>query len=123
MQIIIKNQANQLCVTVSEKTTLESPNYLFVFKHEEENVNYSCILPNTSIWERYGLFSFTEGVDATLRYTGDYVLKVYEQTSPSNLDPLLAYGIVHVEESLLLNTPFDYTVKNPNVIRDINEIE
>ena len=93
-----------------------------MFNHDEENVDIPCVLVNTSLYERYQLFSFTEGVDATLKYTGDYVLKVYEQDNPTNLDPANTIGLVHIEETLVFKEPFEYKVNNPDIIRDINEL-
>ena len=122
MLVITKGILNQLCISANELSELTSPNYLFVFKGEEENINVACILSNTSGYTaRYDLFAFTEGTDATLKYTGDYYLKVYEQESAVNLDPLLADKLIHEEEVLVLKEPFIYKENNPDVIKSIHE--
>lgn len=122
MLVILKNQLNQLCISASEKVTLESPNFLFVFTHEMQEVDTPCILTNTSEFtQRYDLFPFTEGVDAELVQTGSYTLKVYEQESPTNLDPNETTGLVHQESVLVKLQNFVDKENNPEIIGYIYE--
>ena len=121
MLVITKNQLNQLCISVNEKATLSSPTYLFIFKHKERNVNTPCILVNSSSYARYDLFPFTEGTSATLKYTGEYVLTVYEQASAVNTDPDLALAVVHIEQCLVLKEPIIIKEYDPTITRNIYE--
>ena len=121
MLVITKNQANQLCISANEKATLVNPVYLFIFKQKEQNVNIPVILTNISSYGRYDLFSFTEGTDAVLTYTGEYVLTVYEQVSAVNTDPDLALGVVHIEQCLVLKEPFIVKIYEPTITRNIYE--
>jgi len=80
------------------------------------NTDITCILSDSSSYtQRYNLFAFTEGTDATLADTGDYYLEVYEQVSAVNLDPLLASKLVHEEEVLVLREPFVNKEHNPTI--------
>ncbi len=94
-----------MIVTVSELTTIASPNYLFQFIEEQSGDEVFCILPNISTGiPRYDEFIITDGVDVTFPYNGFYTYKIYQQTSSVNLDPDLSQGLVeegraHVYES------------------------
>jgi len=101
MKIINKDSVNVLIFTLREKTTISNPTYLFEFKNESTKEYKYCIMANTSTnTNRYDKFSFTEGVDNAL--SGSLILKglgfwtycVYQQSSATNLDPILANGIV-----------------------------
>lgn len=126
MLIIRKSQLNQLTITATEKSELTNPFWLFVFTHQEENRDYAVILANSSgFTARYDLFDFTEGTDLTLPKTGDYILRVYEQTSDSNLDPTATgFSIkeVHIEETMVYKTPLEYGENDTTVTRDIHEL-
>ena len=99
--LINQNTTNSLTFTLTEKTTLSSPVYLFQFRNVTEKVSYYCIMADTSLYkERYNEFVFTEGTDLPLvgelilGAGGQYEYFVYEQTSSTNLDPTLATGLV-----------------------------
>lgn len=84
-----------MIVTVTELTTIASPNYLFEFIHEQSFKSYVCILTNVSIATlRYDEFLLIDGVDVNFDYNGSYVYNIYQQTSSVNLDPTLSQGIV-----------------------------
>jgi len=92
---IERNQASTLIVTVSELTTIASPNYLFQFIEEQSGDEVYCILTNISTGiPRYDEFIVTDGVDVTFPYNGFYTYKIYQQTSSVNLDPDLSQGLV-----------------------------
>jgi hypothetical protein len=92
---IERNQASTLIVTVSELTTIASPNYLFQFIEEQSGDEVFCILTNISTGiPRYDEFIVTDGVDVTFPYNGFYTYKIYQQTSSVNLDPDLSQGLV-----------------------------
>ena len=84
-----------MIVTVSELTTIASPNYLFQFIEEQSGDEVFCILTNISTGiPRYDEFIVTDGVDVTFPYNGFYTYKIYQQTSSVNLDPDLSQGLV-----------------------------
>ena len=99
--LINQNTTNSLTFTLTEKSTLSSPIYLFQFRNVTEKVSYYCIMADTSLYkERYNEFLFTEGTDLPLvgelklGAGGQYEYFVYEQLSTTNLDPTLATGLV-----------------------------
>lgn len=121
MLVIRKKQQSELCLTATERSELTNPNWLFVFTHVDSEDVATAILTNISDFTaRYDLFSFTEGTDASLR-TGTHFLKVYEQASPTNLDPEQADKLVHEERALVLLQNFLVKEYKPEVTRDIYE--
>ena len=99
---ITQGQANSITVTASEKTTLESPVYLFAFTHDQTKTETSCIAADVSEYpERYNRFTITEksgpnrlAGEIRLENTGDYTYRVYEQSSSTNLDTANATALV-----------------------------
>ena len=79
-------------LTLKEKQTLSSPNYLFVFTQRTTNDVIAFVkLNNTDISahkERYNEFSLVTNTHFTLE--GEYHYAIYEQTSTSNVNPLNA---------------------------------
>lgn len=101
MLIIRKNQTNNLIATVSMNKTLSNPYYLFSFQHiaSKERVSFipQVIISNT----RYDKFRFVESPNVDLsstppsvyfEYIGQYYYSIYEQVSPTNTNPALAYN-------------------------------
>ena len=96
---INKAETKSWYLTLTEKTTIANPTYLFSITNRQTNTDYNFILVDVSPYtDRYNKFQFIEGVTAEL-YTGEYMYKVYAQSSPSNLDPSLADELV--EEGIL----------------------
>jgi hypothetical protein len=79
-------------LTLKEKQTLSSPNYLFIFTQRTTNDVITFVkLNNTDISahkERYNEFSLVTNSHFTLE--GEYHYAIYEQTSTSNVNPLNA---------------------------------
>ena len=106
MLIIQRNGSSPLIVTVTELTTIASPNYLFEFIHEQSFKSYVCILTNVSIATlRYDEFLLIDGVDLTFDYNGSYVYNIYQQTSAVILDPTLSQGIVETGRAEVVEAP------------------
>lgn len=107
-----------MIVTVTELKTLTSPHWLFEFMHEQSFEKVYCILTNISTGTtRYDEFELTDGVDLTFPYDGFYTYKIYEQSSPSNLDPVLATslceeGRAHVWETGATDEAYHTTIVN-----------
>lgn len=118
--LINQNTTSNLTLTLTEKTTLSSPVYLFQFRNVTEKVSYYCIMPDISAYKnRYNEFVFTEGTDLPLvgelilGAGGQYEYFVYEQLSTTNLDPTLSTGLV---ESGLMDFDRGQTTYNQHTI-------
>jgi hypothetical protein len=103
---INKAETKSWYLTLSEKTTIANPTYLFSLTHRLTNNAYNFILSDTSSYPtRYNEFELTEGTTVTLD-AGEYLYQIYAQTSPSNLDPTLANELV---EEGIVKVDFDVT--------------
>ena len=103
---INKAQSKSWYLTLTEKTTIANPTYLFSLTHRLSNVQYNFILTDTSAYiERYNEFAITEGTTVTLD-AGEYQYEIYAQTSPSNTNPALANELV---EQGIVKVDFDVT--------------
>ena len=79
---------------------------MFSLTHRLTNVAYNFILNDTSSYvERYNAFELTEGSTVTLD-AGEYIYKIYAQTSPTNVNPDLANELV---EEGMVKVDFDVT--------------
>ena len=103
---INKAETKTWYLTLTEKTTVSNPTYLFSLTHRLTNVAYNFILTDTSSYvERYNAFELTEGTTVTLD-AGEYIYKIYAQTSPTNVNPELADELV---EEGMVKVDFDVT--------------
>lgn len=88
MILINKNSTNEVVLTLSEKTTLTNVKYLFEVIDDQSNDKYYFVLSDTSPnKERYSLLTIIEGTTVTFVNIGFYKYNIYEQTSPTNLNP------------------------------------
>ena len=101
MLTITKAETKFWYLTLTEKTTISDATYLFSITHRLTNNTTNFILTDVSAYtERYNKFSVTEG--STFEgYTGEYMYRVYAQSSPTNTDPdnadeLVEQGILKV---------------------------
>jgi hypothetical protein len=93
-------------LTLTEKTTISNPYYLFSLKHRLTAVEYNFLLTDISSYkERYNEFAITEGATVTLD-AGEYLYRIYAQTSSVNTNPELANELV---EEGLVKVDFDVT--------------
>ena len=96
---INKGETKNWYLTLSEKTTISNPTYLFSITQRQTNTTTNFIAPDISAFkERYNKFQVTEGTTFTVD-AGEFLYKVYAQSSPTNLNPELAAELV--EEGLL----------------------
>ena len=95
-------------MTLTERTTISTPYYLFVAKHRGTNEVVKFVLPsNTSLYTfRYDKFSITTQFANSEVGFWDY--KVYEQVSNSNTDETLAGGLIEEGYMQLLATSTPY---------------
>lgn len=102
MIVINQGEVNTVVVTVTEKTTISNPKYLFVFLHSLTKTQNTCITADTSQYiDRYNRFLITESTTQSrltgtlsLPYAGQWEYTIYAQTSTTNLDPTAADEIV-----------------------------
>ena len=92
MMLLTISATQSVYLTLKEKQTLATPNYLFVFTQRTTNDVIAFVkLNNTDISahkERYNEFSLVTNSHFTLE--GEYHYAIYEQTSTSNVNPSLA---------------------------------
>jgi hypothetical protein len=100
--LINKNSTNNCILTLSEKTTLSNVVYLFEFTNDSSS-EVKCFIasdisPNKL---RFNEFNLIENVTEDLlngtfelELSGFYTYNIYEQTSSTNLDPLLATNLI-----------------------------
>lgn len=129
MLTITQNSANTLILTLTERTTLSSPIFLFVFTSEQMKQSYACIAADTSNYTyRYNEFVITEKAipdtlsgEINIPYPGEYTYEVYEQSSGTNLDPanattLLETGVLKVKpDTSATNTTYDSEPKTNTI--------
>lgn len=109
-------------VTTTELTTILNPVYLFEFIHEQSQQKYYCILNNISDGiPRYDEFVLVDGVDVIFDYDGDYIYNIFQQISPTNLDPLLSDGLVETGRAKVLDLPVESNEFEQEIIFNIYE--
>ena len=107
-----RSTSNDVVVTLTEKTTIDNPTYLFSFKNDTTNVykNFIAIDISTST-NRYNEFTIVEvGAGAEDLLTGEirltdygfYSYFIYAQTSTTNLIPADADELVEQGKMKLL---------------------
>jgi hypothetical protein len=103
---INKAESKNWYLTLTEKTTISNPYYLFSLKHRLTAVEYNFLLTDISSYkERYNKFAITEGATVTLD-AGEYLYRIYAQTSSVNTNPELANELV---EEGIVKVDFDVT--------------
>jgi hypothetical protein len=114
---LTKGQTQNIILTLTEKQTLTSPNYLFIFENRSTNTDIKFVkLNNTDISaykERYNEFSIVVNSYFNTALNGQYTYSVYEQTSTSNTNPtglnLLESGIMELEGTTISFTEYETT--------------
>ncbi len=103
---------DNIVVTLKEKTTLTNPKYLFVFEHltTKEQVKFIAGSDLSAYPDRYNEFAVTISQFITL---GQYIYKVYEQLSSSNLDPMGLNLVENGRAEFKDATPFAFTKYTP----------
>lgn len=92
MITINKNNSNIVVLTLTEKSLLTNPYYLFEFKNVSTNTSQYIIPTDTSTQkQRFNQFTIVETASPTapqIKLTvGDYEYTIYEQASSSNTNP------------------------------------
>lgn len=98
MLYLYKNQTNNIVLTLDEKATNSTHDWLFEFTNDITNsVKYATLSDISTTPLRYNEFNLTEGVDVILQ-EGSWTYRVYEMPvlSPPSTNKSLAYGVVEV---------------------------
>lgn len=128
MILINKGQANTVVLTLSERTTITNPTYLFELINDNTNATKYFIAQDSSInKERFNEFTITENQtedllngQVSLAY-GDYKYNVYEQSSTTNLDPTQAGWIVEIGRvNVLSATPSAIEFSSATTVIEFN---
>lgn len=112
---IDKAESKDWILTLTEKVTISPVYFLFSFTHRLSNSTTNLLLTDTSSYtDRYNKFAVTEGTTFTLD-AGEYMYKVYAQTSPSNTNPdsadeLVEQGILKVDFTPAAQTQYTVTL-------------
>lgn len=119
MIVINQNQANTIAVTLNEKTSLSSPEFLFCFTNDATQVQTCFIASDTSSYtDRYNLFTITENTvedlpNGTVNLKdGFYTYQIYEQPVSGNLDPDNATAIVETGRVKVIGEATTFTTYN-----------
>lgn len=111
MIILQQNTNNQFPATVSMNVTISNPVYLFEFQHKLSNEFWYIIpykVPTAYSKPSYDLFNMAVDFNTPESFTnntatsgnlhlipGEYLVRVFQQSSTSNLDPLLSQGEIY----------------------------
>lgn len=120
---LTKGQTQFIYLTLTEKQTISSPNYLFTFKNRSTNTEVKFVLLNaadTSLYkDRYNKFSIKVDKYFSSKPRGQWTYSVYQQTSTSNTDitglTLLESGIMWLNDAEEIYT--EYQTKDTYKIR------
>lgn len=116
LSLTLGQTAEDIIVTLSEKRTLDTGYYLFVFEHgvTKDIVNkiFAFSDDESDYQDRYNSFEINTNTVFSGKPPGDWLYKVYEQASSSNTN---TSGLTEVERGILkLNaaTEFEYEQYN-----------
>ena len=129
---VTKNATNYLVCTLSEISTLSSTtiHYLVSLESQNSNQSYTLICPDVSTATvRYNKLVLIDNIVENLTGgtinlpVGEYIYKIYEQTSPTNLDvsnttSLLERGLLFVTDNQVVVNFID---DNENIYFKIRE--
>lgn len=121
MVILEQENTNNAFVTCSRNKSLANPTYLWTMRHKLSQQSWKfipyVIPPATSgylpAYDAFEISVFsgtaenyigTSGTSVNLHFIpGEYYLKIYEQLSPTNLNPAVAYDVVY-EGMVIVNS-------------------
>jgi len=113
-----KGQTNEIILTLKEKQTLDSPNFLFVFTHRGTNTIVKFVKLNntdTSLYkDRFNSFSILTNTYFQSSQLGEWEYEIYEQTSSTNTDPSLATKLLETGIMRLNGDAMEYTQYETN---------
>ena len=99
---LTKGATEFIYLTLTEKETIPTPNYLFVFKNRSTNNEVKFVLlyaaDESQYKERYNKFSIKVDKYFSSKPRGQYSYSVYQQTSTSNTD---ITGLTELESGVM----------------------
>jgi hypothetical protein len=99
---LTKGATEFIYLTLTEKETIPTPNYLFVFKNRSTNNEVKFVLlyaaDVSQYKERYNKFSIKVDKYFSSKPRGQYSYYVYQQTSTSNTDTT---GLTELESGVM----------------------
>lgn len=109
------NTAAELILTLTEFVTIHTPYYLFVFSNVTTKDVVTMIkaeIDDESEYpQRYNKFTIDASVVFDGQQSGEWHYKVYQQSSPTNIDPEATDGILEYGKLILDRaTQFAYTM-------------
>jgi len=115
--VLTKGQIQYVYFTLTEKQTISSPNYLFVFEQRSTNTEVKFVLTNAKDLslhkDRYNKFLLNVNQYFLSKLNGQYTYYVYQQTSATNTTTtgltLLESGIMMLKESEEVYTEYSTT--------------
>lgn len=116
MILLRPNITNKVALTLTEKVTIANPNFLFELENNQTREKYYFIAEDISLYPySYNLFEIVVKAnpnplqgEVNLTTPEEYIYNVYEQVSPTNLDPT---GLTKVETGIL-RYDLEYTQRN-----------
>src|SRR5688572_7856398 len=97
--------SEKIILTLTELTTLNEPNFLFVFTHTLTKTQVKFVRLETdeesSYPSRYNQFSVATVTTFLNKPVGEWLYEVYEQESTTNTDPALSTGLVENGKMIL----------------------
>ena len=120
-----KGHTDTVVVTLKEKQTLTSPNYLFHFTQRASNDVVAFVLLNnadtSAFKDRFNQFSINGVTHFANELAGEWEYRIYEQASTSNTDPALATGLLELGIMRLSDTDTfaftEYETNNTFIVR------
>lgn len=125
--LINKNSTNNRILTLSEKTTLTNAVYLFEVINDQSGT-VKCFIANdiSANPVRYNEFNLIENATENLlngifelELSGFYTYNIYEQTSTTNLNPLLATNLIETGKLEVPDNTAELTRYNGNQTQTI----
>ncbi len=77
MLLLKQNETNKIAVSLSQLVTIQNPNYLFSFFHQQKREYFNFYLTAESSTNRFNLFSLTLPNDVDLP-KGNFLFSIYE---------------------------------------------
>lgn len=109
-----KGQTNVVILTLTENQNLDSPNYLFILKNRSSNWEKKFVILGSQDLsgnkDRYNKFLIETNTILKNALCGQYIYKVFEQESESNLAEnglhLLETGIIELHDEEVIFTQY-----------------
>lgn len=118
LSLHINQSSEKIVVTLNELITISNPYYLIIFKHVTEKAIVSVIKSSADDDEsthpyRYNQFDLDTSTVFADKPIGQWLYKIYQQSSNSNTDPDLSDGLIESGKmNLYPSSDFEYETYN-----------